>query len=214
MFSGEIVWKGVIYTILMIFGKICCGAWLARASFDSLVLKKAKDVLTKLPKPTMDHFWGRNSEKQPQPEQGSQGTPASTEVNAASAASQGHSSPQDMESSENESATAREPHATPAGIKPRSVYPASILGCAMTARGEIGLFISSLAESNGIFASDSDKGSSSDMFLVVTWAIVHSTILEPIAVGLVVNRVRKLQHGVEKEGRVVRGDVLDVWGVS
>lgn len=108
----------------------------------------------------------------------------------------------------------RESHSVPAGVNPRSIYPASILGCAMTARGEIGFLISSLAESNGIFASDSDKGTSSDAFLVVTWAIVLCTILGPIAVGLVVGRVRKLQRGVEKEGRVVKGDVLGVWGVS
>lgn len=84
----------------------------------------------------------------------------------------------------------------------------------MTARGEIGFLISSLGESHRIFASESDKQTSSDIFLVVTWAIVLCTTLGPLAVGLIVQRVKKLQHGVEKEGRPLRGDVLGVWGVS
>ncbi|OCT45352.1 Na+/H+ antiporter [Cladophialophora carrionii] len=37
--------------------------------------------------------------------------------------------------------------------QPRSLYPASILGCAMVARGEIGFLISALAATNGIFTS-------------------------------------------------------------
>lgn len=87
----------------------------------------------------------------------------------------------------------------------------------MTARGEIGFLISSIAESNGIYSNSSTsqpKGTSSDTFLVVTWAIMLCTILGPLAVGLVVKRVKRLQQGVDKEGRVIRGDVLGVWAVS
>ena len=83
----------------------------------------------------------------------------------------------------------------------------------MTARGEIGFLISSVAESNNVFASESDTRSSSDIFLIVTWAIVLCTILGPLAVGLLVRRVKALQAGVEKEGRIVRRDVLGAWGV-
>lgn len=37
--------------------------------------------------------------------------------------------------------------------KPRSLYPASIIGLTMVARGEIGYLIASLAETDGIFSS-------------------------------------------------------------
>lgn len=84
----------------------------------------------------------------------------------------------------------------------------------MTARGEIGFLISSIAESNGVYSLSQTKGKSSDNFLVVTWAIMLCTILGPLAVGLLVRRVKQLQQGVEKQGRIVRGDVLGVWGVS
>jgi hypothetical protein len=83
----------------------------------------------------------------------------------------------------------------------------------MTARGEIGFLISSIAESNGVYSTSQTKGKSSDNFLVVTWAIMLCTILGPLAVGILVKRVRQLQQGVEKQGRVVRGDVLGVWGL-
>jgi hypothetical protein len=84
----------------------------------------------------------------------------------------------------------------------------------MTARGEIGFLISSLAEGNGVFSSPgSQEDMSSDIFLVVTWAIVLCTILGPLAVGVVIGRVKKLQEGVEKQGRVVRRDVLGAWGI-
>lgn len=201
----------------MIFGKICCGAWLVRISFDSIVPVRTKDIVAKFPKPTVDHFWGRNSERQTKATQASAQALQDSAVVPVSGSGATHtqsSSPQDAIPTGGGDTVVRESHSVPAGVNPRSIYPASILGCAMTARGEIGFLISSLAESNGIFASDSDKGTSSDAFLVVTWAIVLCTILGPIAVGLVVGRVRKLQRGVEKEGRVVKGDVLGVWGVS
>lgn len=85
----------------------------------------------------------------------------------------------------------------------------------MVARGEIGFLISSIAESNGIFSSGANTTSgASPIFLIVTWAIVMCTIIGPLCVGLLVRRVKKLQEGMEKEGRVVRTDVLGVWGVS
>lgn len=85
----------------------------------------------------------------------------------------------------------------------------------MTARGEIGFLISSIAESNKIFSSSpTDGGKSSEIFLIVTWAIMLCTILGPLSLGLTVRRVKQLQQGVEKQGRLVQKDVLGVWGVS
>ena len=75
--------------------------------------------------------------------------------------------------------------------KPRSLYPSAMLGSATIARGEIGFLISSLAESHGIFASSSPTSSSdlsssttrqpSEIYLIVTWAIMLCTILGPVS---------------------------------
>lgn len=39
MFRGSIVWRGIVYTVLMAFGKLVCGLWLVR--FSTSVGKKA-----------------------------------------------------------------------------------------------------------------------------------------------------------------------------
>ena len=94
--------------------------------------------------------------------------------------------------------------------KPRSLYPASILGLA------IGYLIASLAETDGIFANSSPSGQqkssgSSDMYLVVVWAITLCTVIGPICVGTLVKRVRKMQtQRVQSDGV----DPLGTWGVT
>lgn len=97
--------------------------------------------------------------------------------------------------------------------KALSLYPACIVGIGMVARGEIGYLISALAESKGIFGATED-GQSSDIFLIVTWAITLCTIIGPISVGLIVNRVRKLENGSLKEKGEGKKNVLGAWGVS
>jgi hypothetical protein len=85
----------------------------------------------------------------------------------------------------------------------------------MVARGEIGFLVSSIAQSNGIFsqASEGREVEYSDLFLVVTWAILICTVIGPVAVGLMVKRVRRLQQGERKGDRSGREDPLGVWGV-
>ncbi|KAK3059644.1 hypothetical protein LTS18_010367 [Coniosporium uncinatum] len=99
--------------------------------------------------------------------------------------------------------------------KPLSLYPASILGCAMVSRGEIGFLISSVAQSNGIFDSaaggNEDDDAISIIFLVVTWGIFLCTIIGPLTVGLLVRRVKRLS---EKSRSVGARDALGVWGVE
>ncbi|KAK2594726.1 hypothetical protein QQS21_007576 [Conoideocrella luteorostrata] len=208
MFSRSIVWRGIIYTVLMTIGKVACGVWLLRLSLKSSIISRLKAQLLRLPRPGLKHFWGRKSE-----EQASTTQEQAQELSIRTPTPEASSAPPRASLARSEPAVAHS-HTTTASTKPRSVYPAAIIGCAMTARGEIGFLISSIAESNGIFMSDSDRGTSSDIFLVVTWAIVLCTILGPLAVGLVVQRVKKLQRGVEKDGRVIREDVLGVWGLS
>ncbi|KAL6898812.1 Sodium/hydrogen exchanger [Trichoderma evansii] len=201
MFNGAIVWKGVVYTILMMVGKLLCGIWLLRMPFVSILPIKFMTFM-KHPRLQMPHFWGR-VHKNPKVPRGSTSTPAS----------QPQESPTCQRSHETaEQATV--PHSDPAGENPRSLYPAAILGCAMTARGEIGFLISSVAESKRIFSSpQTDSGKNSDIFLIAAWAIMLCTIIGPLSLGLIVRRVKQLQHGAEKDGRLVRKDVLGVWGL-
>lgn len=201
MFHGPIVWKGVVYALLMAVGKIACGLWLLHLPKSSF---STSTIVTTV-KRRVARSCGSVQEK-PSPSQ-----PTQTDSVTQNTTSEGSTSTQP----DIQSATPTQVDATT--VKPRSIYPASILGCAMTARGEIGFLISSIAESNGIYSNSSTsqpKGTSSDTFLVVTWAIMLCTILGPLAVGLVVKRVKRLQQGVDKEGRVIRGDVLGVWAVS
>lgn len=84
----------------------------------------------------------------------------------------------------------------------------------MMARGEIGFLIAALAESTGIFASQNGsvarEDSGSDIYLVVTWAVVLCTIIGPVSVGLLVKRVKKLQRQRQDGGGE---DALGTWGV-
>lgn len=82
----------------------------------------------------------------------------------------------------------------------------------MVARGEIGFLVASLAESDGIFAEfgDNTNQGSSEMYLVVIWAITLCTIVGPICVGTVVRRVKALQAQRVHSGME---DPLGVWGV-
>jgi hypothetical protein len=54
----------------------------------------------------------------------------------------------------------------------------------------------------------------SDIFLVVTWAIVLCTIVGPLGVGLLVRRVKKLQERKNRQQEGTGRDVLGVWGVD
>ena len=97
--------------------------------------------------------------------------------------------------------------------KPRSLYPAAILGSAMVARGEIGFLISAVAESKGVFGKDNGKsGGASELFLIVTWAILLCTVLGPVTVGLLVRRLKHLQAGKGRRG-TAQPDPLGVWGL-
>ncbi|RFU78552.1 sodium hydrogen exchanger [Trichoderma arundinaceum] len=203
MFHGSIVWKGIVYTTLMMIGKLLCGIWLLRISITPLLPPKCLAVV-KHPKLHVAHFWGRFHEKPTVSRNSTSAHPNQSEI----------SSPTPPSSQETATQTTR-PHHSPAGAKPRSIYPASIIGCAMTARGEIGFLISSIAESKRIFSStEANDGKSSEIFLIVTWAIMLCTVIGPLSLGLTVRRVKQLQQGVERQGRLVQQDVLGVWGVS
>ena len=197
MFSGPIVWRGIVYALLMTFSKLICGLWLVRFHITPLIASKLRISSLKLP--ALPHLWGKHLKEERagtnpclSPASSSAlpqcSMPAAQQI-APTATSSGHPQPN---------------HQSP---KPLSLYPASILGIAMVARGEIGFLISAVAESNGIFGSSSTGDS--EIFLIVTWAIVLCTIIGPLGVGLLVRRVRRLESCKGKGTK----DVLGVWGV-
>ncbi|TIA37313.1 Sodium/hydrogen exchanger [Aureobasidium pullulans] len=176
MFRGAIVWRGIVYTILMILGKLACG----------LVLVHFTSTPTKV--------------QLPEGQQTTNTTPSTD-------ASTNQTNPQQPPS-----ANSKRKRQTPRKLpKPQSLYPSLMLGSAMVARGEIGFLISSLAESNGVFGT-TQGGDSSDIFLVATWAILLCTIIGPVSIGTMVNRVRRLQKA--RVSATAKPDPLGGWGVE
>lgn len=192
MFRGSIVWRGVIYTVLMTIGKLVCGLWLIRFPTSPVSSKSTPSrLLSKLHLPS--HVWGRRKR----------------------AASSQEAAPAATTSSDTTTRDVPDQRSCLSPPKPVSLHPPLILAFAMCARGEIGFLISGVAESNGVFSGSSETSAEpSDIFLVVTWAIVLCTILGPLSVGLSVRRVKKLQERKNRQQQGAGRDVLGVWGVD
>lgn len=222
MFKGSVVWRGIIYALLMMFGKLITGIWLVRFSFRPLSsltngLKRPFSrtsffcMPTKTGKDQKDKRHGRVES----PMQSSKEGIASnnqTDTRNAKAKDRG---PSDNQNPAGHHESQEEPHATPRRSstgtfppKPRSLYPPSILGLAMVARGEIGYLIASLAQSQGMFGTG-PSGEISEIYLVIIWAISICTLIGPICVGTLVKRVKKLQEIRGNSGP----DPLGVWGI-
>ncbi|KAI1857921.1 hypothetical protein JX265_010951 [Neoarthrinium moseri] len=206
MFTGPVVWRGVIYTILMLAGKAICGLWLVRFS------SSFKDMANILCSPVLSGVRAsKNRLREKRLIHDSNKTNSlATNSRAQGSAVRDHQGPLATVSATK--TTEKSP------AKPLSLYPAGILSFAMIARGEIGFLISSVAESNGIFKNSSSLTSSdeaSEIFLIITWAIVLCTIIGPFCVGLLVRRVKRLEaESAKAQPGKDRRDVLGVWGVS
>lgn len=220
----------------MILGKLVCGLVLVRFTFPALPALSLPKGLPNGPTEVAAALGDADTASKEVP-----GDPAvvTSLLDDAGTVSKGTSDNADTDGEPNEAAntcpkrqtnatdppTITPPHRERSLPKPQSLYPAAMLGSAMVARGEIGFLISSLAESTGVFTSkDSSSGQSSsssatttysgssEIFLVVTWAILLCTVIGPLSVGVMVKRVRRLQVA-EREGGSGRVDPLGVWGV-
>jgi Kef-type K+ transport system membrane component KefB len=220
LFSGPIVWRGIIYTILMLFGKLVTGFWLVRFSGpifptfsfwsnikDKVTTRKAakskkgKMKYQKEEATTTGQTEGLRPNDNIQLQDISQPTPDRPNI------------PQP-------STRANEGRKRAGKVKcinpPLSLYPAAMLGTAMTARGEIGFLIASLAETTGVFSSatPSTTSESSEIYLITTWAILLCTIIGPLSVGTLVKRVRRLENNLAAKGDNEREQgPLGIWGV-
>lgn len=189
MFTGRVIWRGLVYTILMVFAKVICGLWLVR--FASM--PRAKTISKILPSIKLKTF----GSKKPSPTASDATNEDPSRTAPAATASTDNTRPA--------ANTTRKRTALP---RPKSLYPAAILGSAMVARGEIGFLISSVAEANEVFGA----GGNTEEFLVVTWAILLCTLIGPITVGLLVKRVKRLQQAERKKASG-QEDPLGIWGV-
>ena len=224
MFNGHTVWRGTVYSILMLIAKLLCGAWLFRFSLSLPYPASLRKVLTAMKHTYVSRPWGRQTsatQAEPPPD----GQENDEDISTAHSRSHETANLQSIPLAESDDTITMpcaralpqsECHSVSVGTvsrnvipapKPVSLYPCVILGVAMIARGEIGFLISSLAESNGMFSTGEDD----QIFLVVTWAIVICTVVGPLGVGLLVRRVKRLEK--VKEGGNHGRNVLGAWGI-
>lgn len=214
MFQGSVVWRGVIYSLLMIFGKMVTGLWLVRFSLNPMF-----NLITAVKKPfSFLRFFCADPKGDRKKKKKSSGKshPTSQSVHNTDAGNKDetqNTSPRDTQPQSDLGAVSQITSSKPNTSlslppKPKSLYPPSILGLAMVARGEVGYLIASLAESQGMFSSGS-SGETSEIYLVVIWAISICTLIGPISVGTLVRRVKKLQQSRETSG----ADPLGAWGI-
>ncbi|KAJ5492524.1 Na+/H+ antiporter, partial [Penicillium diatomitis] len=204
MFQGQVVWRGIVYTILMALGKVVTGIWLLPVSTNPMAgLKKMRKLIAIL------LTWCTSKTRKSATKQGRAIDRKERKSTAGSPLSRTALSNQQPADVANTPSTSD----TTSSLKPhRSLYPSSIFGLAMIARGEIGYLIASVAESGGLFAQPEkgDSGGDSEIYLIVIWAITLCTIIGPVCVGTLVKRVKKLQSQRSQSGSP---DPLGVWGL-
>ena len=87
----------------------------------------------------------------------------------------------------------------------RSWKPATFLGMAMVARGEIGLLIIQVGLNQTPFLSE-------PAFVTAAWAIILNTIIGPMSVGLLLRRQRLVIYNDETWG--VQGKEMELGSVG
>ena len=227
MFRGSIIWKGFIYAILMAIGKLFCSLWLmpipsfitwAKSIIKNNTLETSQATeLTTIP---MEVTREASQDNQNEASENESDETASNPDMTSSGEATGDLAQMDQAESDKPEATTQNPielqNSLPNPPNPISLYPAMILGIAMVARGEVGFLISSIAQSNGMFGDNSSGDS--EVFLIVTWAIVVCTVVGPFSLGLLVRRVKRLEKGAEssagKQGETRATNIFGVWGVQ
>lgn len=190
MFRGKIIWRGIVYSILMMVGKMVTGLWLIQLPLRTKA-KKLAHYATQRMRAGERHMeksrCGRDSlndqDRQRSDEDRSRPSDSSRIAGA---------SPE-RRSLDPDGGCIRRALGELRSRRPQSLYPASIVGLAMVARGEIGFLIASLAFSNGVLKLPG-ADAEGDLYLIVIWAITLCTVIGPISVGIVVKRLRFLQE--------------------
>jgi hypothetical protein len=206
MFEGQVVWRGIVYALLMALAKIVTGIWLLPLTISPQAgLAKLKRAVA------IPITWCKSRPKQKDQRQATGRSKKGKKTIRPTRASTNSSTSQQPSVADVRPPTLSD---NPAPTKQtRSLYPTSIVGLAMIGRSEIGYLIASVAETGGLFRQpnkETDNGNS-EIYLVVVWAITLCTIVGPICVGTLVKRVKTLQAQRSQSGSP---DPLGVWGVS
>ena len=193
------MWRGLVYGLLMAVAKVITGAWLIRLNIK---LSSPSSLPFHLP-PALAWCQGSTSANgfaKSRSTRSNAASQAQPDYDTANSNSVRWTDPQEVP-----------PHPSDSGpSRLRTLYPASITGLAMIARGEIGFLIASLAESQNIFPETGPDGTgTSRLYLVVVWAIMLCTIAGPLSLGALVRRVKRLQTAREMMDDF---DPLDGWG--
>jgi len=191
LFHGPVVWRGMVYTVLMVLGKCATSVWL----FAFPVLNKFINTFTS----RIPQFKRRtqgdyiSTQIPPKPIHPLTQIVTDSEMTSKPTISDGldinHHHPPSHDNS----------HATKTSQK--YMYAAFLLSFAMTTRGEIGFLIAGVGQSIDILAPE-------DVYLVVIWAVILCTLLGSIGVGIVVFFIKKAAIRLE----VGPSEILGMWG--
>ncbi|KAK6510568.1 hypothetical protein TWF506_009673 [Arthrobotrys conoides] len=176
LFRREIIWRGIVYSILMFVAKLVTGIWILLVDLP-FKTSKILSFWTKRPKKhESSHLKDKKEEikqeeSSPVNEGGSLDNTADTQPSSAtpnesadeweditpapqSAALPSNEKGEQVDSQDTNQSTVDSSNSTSQPEIPRppiSVYPSLILGLAMISRGEIAFLIASIASANGIF---------------------------------------------------------------
>ncbi|KAG0647508.1 hypothetical protein D0Z07_6696 [Hyphodiscus hymeniophilus] len=209
MFKAPVVWRGIVYTFLMLFAKSITGVWLIRLDvlWPKFQTPKVLRSILRVPALCVGRMSvSRKGSKEKEKAQlnvvaGEEGTELSQKAEGKNLNDTPPQAQPTNQSPQTSTIPPSQPTTTPKINKPLSLYPAAMLGTAMTARGEIGFLIASLAETTGLFSPSGEPSSqSSEIYLVATWAILLCTVIGPLGIGTLVKRVRRLQGRGGREG--------------
>jgi len=193
LFDRSVVWRGLVYTVLMMLGKLATGLCLYVVPLMARLSSLLNPV--RLPRPLLSRstIFSVSPATDSTIENFTVPSPPLPTPNVP------ESQPSEPEKSHALPDNERQVD-QPVGRDPSHGlnYAIILLSCAMNTRGEIGFLVAAIGQSVGILVPE-------EVYLVVIWAIVLCTLLGPIGTGFVVWRIRKAN---ETSG----GNVLGTWG--
>lgn len=184
LWSGRVIWRGILYSLLMLAAKLVCGAWIV--GWDAVEARRRPSSAATEAK-TVHKVEQEETARLGEREEAGYGTMremSTTAVRPRAPPSSPTTTPFTLPS--HAPSHAPSPSPPPSLTRTRSNaqpawLPAAFLALALCARGEIGLLIAQVGYAEAGLLSD-------EAFLVALWAILLNTVVGPIATGLLVKR--------------------------
>lgn len=191
LFTGKLIWQGVVYTILMTIAKALCGLIIvlwgigerlteAHVEWKENVLKDEQGIEMHAacgeddpPSAPVTLLQSTLPSTQSCERRSREGIDARTDTETPLGTSTVEAAPGPNDAAKNGEGPSGKDRQLINGGWRSDVAPAAFLGLALVARGEIGLLISQIAYTEAGLLS-------SDAFLVTTWAIVLCTVIGPV----------------------------------